>query len=38
LSRIFEFPTEIDTDNVRASLENGKPKVRASKAAAARRG
>lgn len=37
MSRIFEFPTEIDTDNVRASLENGILKIRAPKAAAARR-
>ena len=37
MSRIFEFPTEIDTDNVRASLENGMLKIRVPKAAAARR-
>jgi HSP20 family protein len=37
MSRIFEFPTEIDTDNVRASLENGVLKIRVPKAAAARR-
>jgi HSP20 family protein len=37
MSRIFEFPTEIDGDNVRASLESGMLKVRVPKAAAARR-
>ena len=37
MSRIFEFSTEIDTDNVRASLENGILKIRVPKAAAARR-
>jgi HSP20 family protein len=37
MSRIFEFPTEIDTDAVRASLENGMLKIRVPKAAAARR-
>ena len=37
MSRIFEFPTEIDTDNVRASLENGMLRIRVPKAAAARR-
>lgn len=37
MSRVFEFPTEIDTDNVRASLENGVLRIRAPKAAAARR-
>ena len=37
MSRIFEFPTEIDTDNVRASMENGMLKIRVPKAAAARR-
>jgi HSP20 family protein len=36
-SRIFEFPTEIDTDNVRASLDNGMLRIRVPKAAAARR-
>jgi HSP20 family protein len=37
MSRVFEFPAEIDTDGVRASLENGMLRVRAPKAAAARR-
>ena len=37
MSRVFEFPTEIDTDSVRASLENGMLRVRVPKAAAARR-
>jgi HSP20 family protein len=37
MSRIFEFSAEIDTDNVRASLENGILRVRVPKAAAARR-
>jgi HSP20 family protein len=37
MSRIFEFPMELDTDNVQASLENGILRVRAPKAAAAKR-
>ncbi|MGH7508157.1 MAG: Hsp20/alpha crystallin family protein [Gemmatimonadales bacterium] len=37
MSRIFEFPTEIDTDNVRATLENGMLKIRVAKTAAGRR-
>jgi len=37
MSRVFEFPTDIDTDNVRATLENGILKIHAPKAAAARR-
>jgi HSP20 family protein len=37
MSRVFEFPTEIDTDSVRASLENGMLRVLVPKAAAARR-
>jgi HSP20 family protein len=37
MSRVFEFPAEIDTDTVRASLENGMLRVRVPKAAAARR-
>jgi HSP20 family protein len=37
MSRIFEFSSEIDTDNVRASLDNGMLKLRVPKAAAARR-
>jgi HSP20 family protein len=37
MSRVFEFPTEVDTDNVRASLDNGMLRIRVPKAAAARR-
>jgi HSP20 family molecular chaperone IbpA len=37
MSRVFEFPTELDTDNVRATLENGMLRIRVPKAAAARR-
>jgi HSP20 family protein len=37
MSRIFEFPEEIDTDNVQASLENGILKINVPKAAAGRR-
>jgi HSP20 family protein len=37
MSRLFEFPVEIDTDNVRATLENGILKIEAPKAAAGRR-
>ncbi len=37
LSRLFEFPVEIDTDNVRATLENGILKIHVPKAAAGRR-
>ncbi len=37
MSRLFEFPVEIDTDNVQAGLENGILKIRVPKAAAARR-
>ena len=37
MSRIFEFPSEIDTDNVRASLDSGMLRIRVPKAAAARR-
>jgi HSP20 family protein len=36
-SRVLEFPTELDTDNVRATLENGLLRIRVPKAAAARR-
>ena len=36
MSRVFEFPRELDTDNVRATLENGILKVRVRKAIAAR--
>lgn len=37
LSRIFEFPSELDTDNLRTTLENGILKIRIPKAAAGRR-
>lgn len=37
MSRIFELPREIDTDNVRATLENGLLKIKVPKAIAARR-
>jgi HSP20 family protein len=37
LSRVFEFPVEIDTDNIRATLENGILRIHVPKAAAARR-
>ena len=37
LSRLFEFPEEIDTDHVQATLENGVLKIHAPKAAAGRR-
>jgi HSP20 family protein len=37
MSRLFEFPMEIDTDRVQATLENGILRVRAPKAAAAQR-
>jgi len=37
MSRVFEFPTEIDTDRVRATLENGILKIHAPKAVAAPR-
>ncbi|HWQ11285.1 MAG TPA: Hsp20/alpha crystallin family protein [Roseiflexaceae bacterium] len=37
MSRLFEFPEEIDTDQVRATLENGLLKIEVPKAAAARR-
>jgi len=36
MSRVFEFPRELDTDNVRATLENGILRVRVRKAIAAR--
>ena len=36
-SRLFEFPMEIDTDNIRTTLENGMLKIRVPKAAAGRR-
>jgi HSP20 family molecular chaperone IbpA len=37
MSRIFEFPMELDTDNVQATLENGVLKIHLPKAGAARR-
>jgi HSP20 family protein len=37
MSRVFEFPVDIDTDNVRASLENGMLKIHVPKAAASPR-
>ncbi len=37
MSRIFEFPMELDTDNVRATLEYGILKIRAPKAVAGKR-
>lgn len=37
MSRVFEFPVEIDTDQVRATLENGVLKIEVPKAAAGRR-
>jgi HSP20 family protein len=36
LSRLFEFPVEIDTDNVRPTLEKGMLKIYVPKAAASR--
>jgi HSP20 family protein len=37
MSRVFEFPMDLDTDNVQATMENGILKVRLPKAGAARR-
>jgi HSP20 family protein len=37
MSRIFEFPDELDTDNVRATLENGMLRIRVPRAEAGRR-
>jgi HSP20 family protein len=37
MSRIFEFPVEIDTDNVQATLENGILRIRVPKAGAGKR-
>ena len=37
MSRLFVFPVDIDTDNVRVALEDGLLKIRVPKAAAARR-
>jgi HSP20 family protein len=36
-SRVFEFPTEIELDNITANLEAGMLKIHAPKAAASRR-
>jgi len=36
-SRLFNFPVEIDTDNVQANLENGILRIRVPKAAAGKR-
>jgi HSP20 family protein len=37
MSRIFDFPVEIDMDNVQATLENGILRIRVPKAAAGKR-
>jgi HSP20 family protein len=37
MARVFEFAMDLDTDNVRATMENGILKVRLPKAGAARR-
>ena len=37
MARVFEFPTELDTENVRATLDSGMLRIRVPKAAAARR-
>lgn len=37
MSRVFEFAMDLDTDNVRAALENGILKIQVPKALAARR-
>lgn len=37
MSRVFEFGMDIDTDNVRAALENGMLRIQVPKALAARR-
>jgi HSP20 family protein len=37
MTRVFEFPTEIDADNITAALEAGMLKIRIPKAAASRR-
>ncbi|HEX2449884.1 MAG TPA: Hsp20/alpha crystallin family protein [Gemmatimonadales bacterium] len=36
-SRVFEFPDELDTDNVQATLKEGMLRIRAPKAGAGRR-
>jgi HSP20 family protein len=37
MSRVFEFPMDIDTDNVKASVDKGMLKIRVPKAAAGKR-
>jgi len=37
MSRVFEFPQEIDTDNIRATLDKGILRIRVPKAAVGRR-
>jgi HSP20 family protein len=37
MSRVFEFPQEIDTDNIRATLDKGMLRLRVPKAAIGRR-
>jgi HSP20 family molecular chaperone IbpA len=37
MSRVFDFPVEIDTENVRATLDRGMLRIRVPKAAAGRR-
>ena len=37
MSRVFEFPQEVDTDNIRATLEKGILRIRVPKAAVGRR-
>ena len=37
MSRVFEFPTDIDPDNISATLEAGMLKIHVPKAAASRR-
>jgi HSP20 family protein len=36
MARVFEFPADIDTDNVRVIMEQGMLRIRAPKAAAGR--
>ena len=36
MARVFEFPADIDTDNVRVKMEQGMLRIRAPKAAAGR--
>ena len=37
MSRVFEFPQEIDTDHIRATLDKGMLRIRVRKAAVGRR-